>query len=471
MPAYTTNIAEVIFKGYSSPVRKKLLILLSAAAAGGFLFLFLVVRAPADPLIDGTPTSQWTQKLLSPSYAERDLALSALRKAGSDARPHLIALLRVRDQAWQPYWRQLAGKLKLAAAPPRNPELCQTRAAQALLELRLVDAKTLSALVAALPRASGDAVFQIDQAIRSAGKEGEAALREALSGGNAREKETAAKSLAEFRPLDSATIEALQLALNHSNGSVRQNAAATLGKLELHSPQLAERLARMISDPEPKVRAEAALAMGNNQVSSQEALQSVEGLLADPEEKVRLHAAVAHWKLSGQAEKAVPVLSKLLAGPVGWQAAYALGDIGPAASAAVPHLVDALQREQVPRIMRTPPSSALALGKIGRASVARLTPLLQAPKPEIQIGALLAYGYMGSNGVEAIGPMEPLLDSKNQDVRHAAALAMAEVGADGEKLIAVLTEVLEGSDIYMRSSAATYLRRLAPEQEWVVAPE
>jgi HEAT repeat protein len=191
----------------------------------------------------------------------------------------------------------------------------------------------------------------------------------------------------------------------------------------------------------------------------------------DPIPAVRLEAAVATWALFHDATQAAPTLAGLLDGDLSWHAAYALGEMGPAAASAGAKLAKALEREKVPRVTRNLPSSALALGKIGPKTLPHLLPLLRSPDPAVQVAAILAAGMMGPSGRAAEPDLMGLLDSPNTVARHAAALALADIGAEGKRLIEGLAETLEAEDIYMRAEAVGHLRRLAPEREWAAAPE
>jgi HEAT repeat protein len=178
------------------------------------------------------------------------------------------------------------------------------------------------------------------------------------------------------------------------------------------------------------------------------------------------------WCLRQDAELIVPVLAEILGRKERrWQAAYALGEIGPEAAAAVPALARALEDEHVPRPFRTPPSAAFALGKIGKAAIPELSALLSHPEARMRMGSLLAFGIMGTDGKDAVPALLKLLKDQDSEVRHTAALTLAAVGAAPEQIVGGLTDCLSAEDIYMRSAAAAALREIAPDGNWVVSPE
>src|SRR5207245_622837 len=97
------------------------------------------------------------------------------------------------------------------------------------------------------------------------------------------------------------------------------------------------------------------------------ATPSLSEALKDSDGHVKVSAALALWKIEGKIDPSVPVLIEILKGeksdslaPQG--AAGALGEIGPPAKAAVPHLTAALRHDS--RDFRI--SAAIALWKITR---------------------------------------------------------------------------------------------------------
>jgi HEAT repeat protein len=148
--------------------------------------------------------------------------------------------------------------------------------------------------------------------------------------------------------------------------SIRALAAETLVQAgESSRPPLAD-LTQALNDPHAPIRFSAAQALGERAAEAQCAVGLLlQKALRDPDGGVRLEAAVALYKIDGRKETILPMLIKALQDPDEvrrWIAADCLGEMGPAASAAVPALRQVLQQEFKSTLIRS--SIALALEKI-----------------------------------------------------------------------------------------------------------
>jgi HEAT repeats len=114
-------------------------------------------------------------------------------------------------------------------------------------------------------------------------------------------------------------------------------------------------------------------------------------------------------------------------------AAQELGQIGPRANAAVPHLIQVLKgSDPAPR-----PAAAVALGQI-RAEPATVVPLFMAllddPQDGVPEAAVEGLSRYGSLAKAAVPKLLPLLKAPDKDMRRAAMLALRQIdpaAADG----------------------------------------
>ena len=184
---------------------------------------------------------------------------------------------------------------------------------------------------------------------------------------------------------------------------------------------------------------------------------------SDRDAGVRIAAAKSVWLIEHQADLSVPILIAALEDPhAGTQAKFALGEIGPQAARSVPALVRCLEEETVTRPLRTPPTSALALARIGAAAVPNLIPLLRNARPEIRTSAAITLGFIGAPSTNAAPDLLPLLSDPALEVRQATALALGSIEPDNRDLIPALKRLARDDDIFLASSAASMLRHLDP---------
>jgi HEAT repeat protein len=276
--------------------------------------------------------------------------------------------------------------------------------------------------------------------------------------------------LKEFVRHLSETVPPLLGALRDDASTVRREAALALGEAR-QVDRVLPALFQLAKDQVAEVRAASFEALGKLGCNSRKVLEVVRPGLRDLIPIVRLEAAKAVWVLTGDTDVVVPVLSGVLPTQEGWQAAYALGNIGPAAAPAVPALIEVLKREKVPRAFRTPPSSSLALGKIQEPAIPALEAVLNDPEPAVRLAAVVAFNFMGPHAHSAVPQLLKLLHDSEPEVRQVTAITLAAAGAEKSAVLPSLEECLGAEDIYMRSTAVALLRQLAPEREWAVAAE
>ena len=429
-----------------------------------------VFRRPADPPFEGRYCSQWVQDLLSPDYSTRSDAQSAILVLGESAVPQIILLLKKQNSPWQNHLVRLNGTLPFLNYKPSDAVLCRQRGAEMIALLGPKGHAAIPSLIHTLsfePCAS-----DAERALLRCGPAALPALERALSNRNAEIRGRAAKLLREFNNVPKSAVLAIARLAHDKQTPVRRQAAQTLGELTCNPEpdELRTALLKLAADHASEVRAAAVEALGKRPAVSQ-CVTTVRHALIDPVVIVRLEAAKALWNMERDSAAVLPVLTRILSTPEGWQAAYALAEIGDSAAPAVPALIEALRRERVPRPFRTPPSCAFALGQIGAVAIPALQPLLAAADARTRLNAILAIGFMGERGKNAVPKLLPLLEDRDAEVRHAAALTLATIGAERDQVLDGLSACLTAEDIYMRSAAAQVLREIAPEHDWVIQPE
>jgi len=165
-------------------------------------------------------------------------------------------------------------------------------------------------------------------------------------------------------------------------------------------------------------------------------VQRIRRLIRDlklPDARDREHAAKALWEIGPAAEAALPALIEALrdenwpVGPVGVYVANALGMIGPAAKAAVPALVQAL--EEGNENLRH--SAALALGRIALGAEVAVPALIKRLKDEsirVRATSSAALAYFGPEAQAAIPALTEASKDENDVVSSAAYMALELIG-------------------------------------------
>ncbi|MFP6612524.1 MAG: HEAT repeat domain-containing protein [Pirellulales bacterium] len=187
--------------------------------------------------------------------------------------------------------------------------------------------------------------------------------------------------------------------------------------------------------------------------------------LADDDKQVRRRAAYALGQMGPAAAGAVPALTTAADDKnieVGWYALQALGQIGPAAAAAVPEIIhilktaEAFRNEIGYRPLRL--NGFRALGRI-RADSAEAISLLEStladPDRHVVVAAAFALWQIdGRNAcLEAIGGE---LSSQDDDVALAAAMVLLGIGKKAELATQPLVHALghKGADVRRAASRA-----------------
>ena len=138
----------------------------------------------------------------------------------------------------------------------------------------------------------------------------------------------------------------------------------------------------------------------------------------------------ASYALSAMGAAAVPALIEATTHPQWWvreTAVESLGDIGLAAEAAIPALIEVLHNDSSDRVR---PAAAEALGTTSQA------------------------------GSQAVSALAQALEQDNAGVRNAASLALARIGRHAQAAVPALQGVFEDENRYTRGHAVHALYRI-----------
>ena len=268
----------------------------------------------------------------------------------------------------------------------------------------------------------------------------------------------AAYALGRIGPQAAGAVDSLCTVLENKGEDeyVRGGAAWALGRI----PAAAEPAVGLLADTlqsmqHVSVRRNSARALGNIGQPATAAIPALERLLDDPDPAVGANAAAALWKIDRH-PKAVPALIAMLSRPLTsgpYNAAVALGEIGPDARAAVPALVGAFSHHS--RDVHR--SAARALGQIGPVCIPALLPALNAPSPRVRQNALEALRWLGPPAVPAL--IDALINDDPQ-VRITAARILGDLGPAAKEASEALEKALKDPDPQVRKIAGRALSQL-----------
>jgi HEAT repeat protein len=427
-------------------MKKFLLWLVGAGVITGSAAL-VCSRYPESP--HATPINTAIDDLASCDYEVRDQAAQTLREFGPEAVPYLVRALGQHENLWT----RNCDRLPFVRFPRRDLGAIRHCSAEQLAAIAPHDERAVRALILGLR----DDNAEVQRALRKIAAIEH--LTAALRHRDARIRRGAAEVLGDLGLRASESVPALVHALHDKEELVRVRAARALGAIG--APAAIELLIVALSDPLPSVRSASAEAIGK--IPAAQGVSALKQRLSDPEMHVRVKAAQAIWRISGDAELVVSVLIQALRDRrAASDAKFVLGEIGPGAACAVPALVQSLREERVGRPLRTPPSSALALGRIGAAAVPELIPVLKNDYPEVRTSAVIALGFVGKGAQDAVPYLMPMLKDQSLEVRQAAAIALGSIQPDNQELVPALKQLARDDDIFLASAASAMLRNLDP---------
>jgi HEAT repeat protein len=236
----------------------------------------------------------------------------------------------------------------------------------------------------------------------------------------------------------------------------------------------AERMAAAATSDNDRQRARGAFGEAIAAVGGA-AVDRVIGALDDRREAVRETAMWALYYLGPKAAKAVPaVIGKLNGGDR--LAPEVLGAIGPAAEAAVPHLIRRLEHDEwaQPRrgfaIMHDS-AAGRALSAIGRPAIPALQAGLKHENDLVKAGCVIALEEMDVKAMVPLAAIEPLCGDENAIVRAHAMLALVKHGLAEERLAPILLRLQDDAHRGVAEVARRELVRLRRLDELFDAAE
>jgi len=155
----------------------------------------------------------------------------------------------------------------------------------------------------------------------------------------------AADALGSFGAKARRVVPALAALLHDPQWHIRNAAVEALGAIGLDSKGAIPALRNALKDPVERIRRHAAETLGKIGSADEKTVQALVATMSDRDRDVRAWAALSHWRLQHRPEMVVPVLTEFLAytfrlwdGQDFLTAIRCLGEIGPAASEAIPTL-------------------------------------------------------------------------------------------------------------------------------------
>ena len=419
--------------------------------------LFAQWRTPASPNAQAISAS--IEDLTSCDFQVREQALVSLKAFGPETTLVLTKTLHRRDSALTRKLAVLSRRVPFLKFRSVNSTALREKAAEQLSQMPEPDTQTIGSLILALGDDEDTVVCEVQRALRRMGPRTVPQLTAALGHRQVRIRTGAAQVIGDFGRDATPATPQLIARLEDKKEIVRVEAAKSLGKIACTSAITA--LTERLEDWSPFVRCAAADALGL--MVANEATAKLITRFSDRDTKVRIAAAKAVWLITRRAELSVPILMHTLKDrEAGGQATFVLGEIGRDATAAIPALIQALQAERVYRPLRTPPSAAIALGRVGVSAVPALLPLLEDSRTHVRIGAAITLGFIGTLARDAVPQLLPLLKDTDVEVRQATAIALGSIQPKNPEIVPALKQLACDDDIFLASAASAMLRDLDP---------
>jgi HEAT repeat protein len=442
------------------------------AGATGLVALLIIFTNHEEESFGGRLLSEWILDLHHSDYRVRLEAQEALRQMDSRSIPALSRALHHRDSVIDRTLRAVGDRFPRTGLSIPPAEVVRQSAASMLADLGSQSSDAIPALIQALDDPEPAVVREVERALRRAGSNQLPQLLDALNHARAGVRAGTIRVLRDVAPKSPAILDRLLNSLNDSSPRVREQAALTLGSFGWNQTAVVSALSDLLRDDSPAVRLAAALALGQLQPAAASAIPALLAALADPVAVVRVQAARSAWLNGESPERVLSVLTAALGVEhARWQAAYTLGDLGPDAARAVPALIEMLETEAVPRPLREAPSSAFALGHIGKAAVPALSAALDHPIAHVRTGAAIALGMIGPAAEEAVPALTLRLEDRHEEVRQASALSLGKIEPAAKAVVPVLVTMLDADDPYVKTWAADLLREIDPEAAPHLQPE
>jgi HEAT repeat protein len=179
---------------------------------------------------------------------------------------------------------------------------------------------------------------------------------------------------------------------------------------------------------------------------------------------VRYEAAWALGHLGPLASQAVPELNRLSSDPaanVRFAAVEALGRLGPAASSAVPSLINALYDHE-DSVCRAAARTLAGLGEVAAGAVPSLVERLAHEDYLVRQEMARALGAVGSSRTDGVTALIQILRHDQREMRGVAAEALGKIGRPLEQVLPALKAALSDRAWNVAQAAAAALGRIGP---------
>ncbi len=261
---------------------------------------------------------------------------------------------------------------------------------------------------------------------------------------------------------DEASVAALIGNLKSSDESVRLRAIDELAARGPHAAEAVAPLVELLKDGSATVRAHAANSLGEIGTAAKPAVAALAKLLKDPDETVRRQAVEAVMSIRPGPQVTVPLCAELLEDADPGVRVRILHTIAEAGVKAVPGLIVALKNEKMAY------GACLVLREIGpaaKAAVPALVETLQDPRPEIRREAILALAAMDNAAAPAVEPIAAAL--KDEQTRSAATYALGRIGQIPADAEAVVRANVKSDDKLLSAASLWALARVHPNDKQV----
>ncbi len=222
-----------------------------------------------------------------------------------------------------------------------------------------------------------------------------------------------------------------ELLREHPDPEVQFLAAELLGKLGPVAHAASDDLIAATRDPDSHVRAVAAVAIPAVETPVTKALPALIPMLTS-EHAGRVARAISVYR--GQAKAALPDLIKLLQDETKdtetrWNAARALGKLGPEGIDALPVLIEYCTHAE--ETIREHAVEAIGdIGPTATAGIPALIDCLDDPATRVRRDAVRSLGYFGPAVKDTVPQIKLLLNDKEQLVRAAALNALKAIAPE-----------------------------------------
>lgn len=266
------------------------------------------------------------------------------------------------------------------------------------------------------------------------------------------------------RPVASVLTPFLMEALAQKDDVVRVGAAGVLGQMGTKAKAAIPHLVKRVKDKELPVRIAAVLALGEIGPTAKDAAEPLLAAIVDKEDPI-LDSMIG-ISLGKMGPGVIPLLQKTVEEASFRRqlaAAYALGEIGPAAKDTVPALQKLLKDDG----KGTNQIVLQALGKIGKEANSATTvvePFLKSKNASLRLEAALALYLIGGQTAHLPIIREYLSDEK-AGMQYEASLAIKHYGMKGKEAAPDLHKLLTHKDFKVRMASALALWSVTGEAE------